>query len=228
MSGSSAEELYVRAAESFIAFARKVDDEDWSRPVPCTPQWTARDVVGHVVGLVDDVLEDRMEGAPSAEWTALQVARHAAGEIEELLVAWEGELDAFAAWVAASGASWPAGDCHTHEHDLRHALDLAGNRDNVIISTSADGFLRQLDVPFPFEIEMDGAVVTNGHQDLGRYPHEEVVLRHMTAFEVFRSRLGRRSRAQVEGYRWSGPSDRIACLIDQWFLLGPSSIAIHE
>ena len=228
MSGPSPEELYVQAAKSFIAFARKVDDEDWSRPVPCTPEWSARDVVGHVVGLVDDVLEDRMEHAPSAEWTALQVARHADGGVEELLASWEARLEPFAAWIADTGASWPGSDCHTHEHDLRHALDLPGNRENVIVSASAQGFLQQLDVPFPFEIEMDGKVCTNGHEELGRFPHEEVVLRAMTSFEVFRSRLGRRSRAQVEEYRWSGPSDRISCLIEQWFMLGPSTIAIHE
>jgi hypothetical protein len=216
------------AAESLIAFARRVDDEGWSRPVPCTPQWSARDVLSHVVGLVDDVLEDRMERAPSAEWTALQVARHAEGGVDELLLAWESNLESFAAWIADTGAAWPGSDCHTHEHDLRHALDLPGNRENEIVSTSAKGFLSQIDVPFPLEVEMDGKVFTNGHEDLGRYPHEEVVLRAMTSFEVFRSRLGRRSRAQVEEYRWSGPADRITRLIDQWFMLGPSSIAIHE
>lgn len=228
MSGPSPDELYVQAAHSFIALARKVDDEDWTRPVPCAPQWSARDVVSHVVGLTDDVLENRMEGAPSAEWTSLQVARHAEGGVEELLVAWEAKLEPFARWIAETGATWPAGDCHTHEHDLRHALDFAGNRENAIVTASAKVFLAQLDVPFPLEVEMDGEVITNGHPELGRYPHEEVVLRAMTPFEVFRSRLGRRSRAQVEEYRWSGLPDRISCLIDQWFMLGPSTIAIHE
>ena len=228
MSGPSPAELYVEAADSFIAFARKVDDEDWSRPVPCTPQWSARDVLGHVVGLADDVLDDRMEGAPSPEWTAAQVARHAGPGVEELLVAWEARIDPLAAWIAETGATFPVRDCHSHEHDLRHALDLPGNRENRILTTSATDFVCGLDVPFPLEVELNGDVLTNGHAELGRYPHEEVVLRGMSPFEVFRSRLGRRSREQVEQYRWCGPPERISLLVDQWFLLGPSTIAIHE
>ena len=228
MTSRPLEQYYTAAATSFIAFARKIDDEDWSRPVPCAPQWTVRDVLSHVAGVPDDALQGRLVGVGTSAWSASQVERHADSTIDELLARWEEQIEPFATLVVETGSANATLDCHCHEHDIRHALDLHGSRDSDIVKAAGEAFVSGIDVPFPIGVEMDRLVVTNGHPDLGRAPHEEVVLRNSSHFEVFRSRLGRRSFGQVEDYEWRGPTARIAQVLEVWFMFEPNAIAIHE
>ena len=44
-----------------------------SRPTPATPEWTVHDVLAHLVGVADDVLNGRLDGAATDPWTANQV-----------------------------------------------------------------------------------------------------------------------------------------------------------
>ena len=224
----SIKDLYLESVASFIAFCHVVDDEDWSRPVPCTPAWTVRDVVSHVAGVADDVVNARTDGIATDAWTASQVERNARFELDELLARWESQAEQVADAIADAGQVAAAFDCHEHEHDLRHALDLPGDRDTEVVRVAARGLAEGLGVDFPTSVEVDGVVLTNAHEADGREPHREVVLRAMTGFEVFRSRFGRRCRSQVERYAWSGPPERIAITIDNWFIFGPSMTEIHD
>ena len=55
-----------------------------------------------------------------------------------------------------------------------------------------------------------------------------VELRGATPFEVFRSRLGRRSRSQLDDYDWVGEPDAVAAVRDAWFAFGPAEQPIIE
>ncbi len=55
-----------------------------------------------------------------------------------------------------------------------------------------------------------------------------VELRGATPFEVFRSKLGRRSRSQVESYDWVGDPAAVAAALDSWFEFGPADQPIVE
>lgn len=83
-------EQYLFAVESFIDLARTIDEAGWATTVPCSPEWTARDVLSHVSGIPDDALAGRTEGAPGEAWTAAQVERNRPFSVDELLDRWFG------------------------------------------------------------------------------------------------------------------------------------------
>jgi hypothetical protein len=215
-------EQYRFAVESFVELARTLDDEAWATVVPCTPEWTVRDVLSHVSGVPDDAAAGRMDGVTSEPWTAAQVERNRMFGVPHLLERWDQQAPAFAELLEQIGERRAAVDCHSHEHDVRQALDRPGARSNVIVDTPS---FAMVDAPVRVVVELDdGSTVTSGNPDAAA----AVTLRGATRFELFRSRLGRRSREQVRGYDWSGTDADVESVIDVWFSFGPSSVPIVE
>lgn len=214
---------YGEATRSFIQLARTLDDADWSVRVPCTPLWTVRDVLSHVAGIPDDGIAGRTDGAATEPWTASQVERNAAFTVEELLDRWEQQYELFGAAIEGMGEERPPFDCHSHEHDVRHALGRPGNRDSAIIDDAAPRLLASLaDVPVALTIHLDdGSMIETGSGG----PQVEL---NTSRFEVFRSALGRRSREQVRGLDWSGDAAAIDLAVDGWFTFGPADGPIEE
>ena len=64
-------ELRVRVIE----LVRDVDPAVLDRPAAATPGWRVRDVLAHMVGVSDDVVNGRLDGIASDEWTGAQVER---------------------------------------------------------------------------------------------------------------------------------------------------------
>jgi hypothetical protein len=218
-------ELYRFAHASFHDFAVTLSADDWSAPVPCTPEWTARDVLSHVSGIPDDAFAGRMEGAPGEAWTAAQVERHRHACVDELLDRWEQQAAGFADVIESMGESRPPFDLHSHEHDLRHALGRPGDRSNAIVETAGYGLASVSGVGERVSIELDdGRAVVSGDADSS----SAVALRGVSVFELFRSRLGRRSREQVRSYDWTGSDGDIDAVLERWFNFGPSPLPIVE
>jgi hypothetical protein len=219
-------ELYRQAHRSFDELARTLTDDEWESPLPCTPMWTPREVLSHLAGIPDDALAGRMEGAPGETWTQAQVDRNAGFSVEELLDRWAAQADTFADALDSIGEGRPPIDCHSHEHDIRQGIARPGHRDSLIVKVAAEGFVGGFDLPFPVITEMvDGTIVTSSGAVAGRDP---VTLRGVSSFEVFRSRLGRRSAEQVRAYEWSGDPADIDMLLANWFAFGPSAAPIIE
>ena len=213
---------YLLAAGSFTEFARTLDDQAWATVVPCTPEWTVRDVLSHVSGIPDDAMAGRMEGAPGEAWTAAQVDRNRSFSVDELLDRWAEQAPRFAEIIEQGGAHRPPIDCHSHEHDIRHALGRPGARSNPIIDSP---LFAEVEAPVRLLIDFDdGSSVETGDPNA----ESAVTLRGVTRFELFRSRLGRRSRPQVRSYDWQGDESDIGAVIDVWFSFGPSSLLIEE
>ena len=90
--------------------------------------------------------------------------------------------------------------------------------------------LERVDSPVPVEVELtDGRrsayTSVEAEHDLDDH-HDRISVRGLDAFELFRSRLGRRSADQVRAYDWSEtPSGEV---LDAWFLFGPSETDIAE
>ncbi len=192
-------ERYLWAHRSFVDLARSMTAAEWSTPVPCCPGWTARDVLSHVAGIPDDAFAGRMDGVATPPWTQAQVDRWRDAPVEELLAQWEAQAPAFADLLTQLGESRPPIDCQTHEFDLRHAIGRPGNRDATIVGLVAEEFRSTGPVAVPPGVD---------------------------DFELFRSRLGRRSRAQVLAYDWPTPPDEAA--LAEWFVFGPSEHDIDE
>ncbi len=216
---------YTEAVESFVELARTLDAEEWATTVPCTPLWTVRDVLSHVAGIPDDGLAGRTDGAATDPWTASQVERNARLEIDELLERWESQYEFFGAAIGDMGEERPPFDCHTHEHDIRHAIGRPGNRDSAIIDDAAVTLTTGLaEAPVALTVRFDDGT----SQSAGRGDGSQPVGLDTTKFELFRSRLGRRTPAQVRSLAWSGEPDAVDAVLDAWFAFGPSEITIDE
>jgi uncharacterized protein (TIGR03083 family) len=183
--------------------ARDLSADDWAAPVPCCPGWTVRDVLSHVAGIPDDVFAGRIDGVATDPWTAAQVERNRSLAVDDLLARWDEQSVPFAALMQQIEQDRPPIDCHAHEHDIRHALGRPGDRDSDIIVSAAAEMLDKL-------------------------REQGVELRGATPFEVFRSRLGRRSRSQLDDYDWVGEPDAVAAVRDAWFAFGPAEQPIIE
>ena len=218
------EAQYLFAQRSFVELARSLSVDDWATPMPCTPGWTVRDALSHVVGVADDALAGRMDGAPGEAWTAAQIERNRSLTVDELLERWDHQAPAFAALLDPMGERRPPFDCHAHEHDVRQALGRPGDRSSKLIEAAATGLATIGDCPVALTVELaDGRLVPSGPAGSAA-----VTIAGLTGFELFRSRLGRRSRDQVRGWAWSGVDVDIDAVVERWFIFGPSADPIIE
>lgn len=213
-------EEYARGRARLAALLAAEPELRWDRPVPACPGWTVRGVVAHLVGTVEDARAGRIAGPPPEEVTAEQVARAATVSGSELLARWDELAPPFEEAVTA-GQIWPAVlDVVSHEHDVRHALDRPGGRDEPIVGAAAETLVRTLAAPWTLEVVLPGGVTLRSEPAPG--PTYRV---RTTAFEVLRLRLGRRSRAEVRHLAWDPipPPD-----LTPLFVFGPRPTPLRE
>lgn len=98
------------------------------RHVPATPDWTARALVSHMVGLAADVLDGDEPDDHNPDWTQAQVEARRGRSGVELVEEWRGLAGDLVAWMAGHGTR-PLNDVLVHEQDLRGALRRAGARE---------------------------------------------------------------------------------------------------
>ncbi|HEX7131627.1 MAG TPA: maleylpyruvate isomerase N-terminal domain-containing protein, partial [Iamia sp.] len=184
------------------------------------PGWTVRGVIGHLVGTVEDALAGRITGPPSEDVTAVQVARHAADPGADLLARWA-ELAPPFEEVVTAGEIWPAVlDVVSHEHDVRHALDRPGSRDDGVVLAGAAALVSRVEAPWNLEVALAEGPTLRSAPAAG--PTYRL---RAPAFEVVRLRLGRRSRAEVRALDWDPiPPPDLAPL----FVFGPRPTPLRE
>jgi uncharacterized protein (TIGR03083 family) len=213
---------YRRSRERLTALLGDVDEAGWQAPVAACPGWRVHDVVGHLVGIVEDAMAGRMTVIPPpAEQTNEQVERHRDDPPELLLATWTEAAGPFEPVITQLEA-WPAAiDAHSHEHDVRAALARPGARDDELVLVAARLMIEMLEVDGTISVDLgDG---TDPVSSTPR-PGPDYLLR-ATPFEVFRLRTGRRSRDQVTALDWSrdpGP------VLDALFLFGPAEAPLVE
>ncbi len=180
-----------------------VDDSVADRPVPATPAWTTHDVVAHLAGVLDDVAAGNLDGVTTDPWTAAQVERGRDKGIAQLIDEWADEASGFEAFLSSpAGASASAAvmDVSCHETDLRTALGLAPALTDEMLAWAAAG-MREM-----FDSQVAAA---------GLAP----VMIDVADFEMFRGRLGRRTRDEVSAFGWSRDP---APYLDTFFIFGPT------
>ena len=156
-----------------------------STAVPHCPQWTVKDVLSHMIGVPEDILNGAMDGVATNAWTQRQVDRHTSHTFSELLHMWDEALDTFQhalPKIPQPVISQFVFDQATHEQDIRHAISSPGARDSSAIAV-AEGFLRDL---------------------LSRNPDPEIASLAnfpLTGFEFVRTLSGRRSLEQIAATR---------------------------
>ena len=202
-------EWYRAARERIIAVASELDEEGGATAVAATPAWDVHDVVAHLSGIVDDATHGRMEGATTDPWTAAQVERGRGRTIPEMLDGWAEQaplMESFLSSPAGAG-SWRAVlDIHTHECDLLTALG------------------RPIAVPIDVASWVAGMLRASFDESLVAAGLPAVTV-EVDDVELFRSRLGRRTEAEVRGHGWS--SDPTPYL-DTWFVFGRAETSLGE
>jgi uncharacterized protein (TIGR03083 family) len=191
--------------------------------VPACPGWSVHDVVGHLVGLIEDMEAGRLSGPPDEAQTAAQVARWSGVPTATLLAAWEDRAPAMEA-VLAEVRVWPAViDVLSHEQDVRAALDRPGRREDPDVAVAARALLRGFEPPVPVLVTRDGDTVACGPDPEPAGPAGLSLA--TTSFEVLRFRMGRRSRSQMAAMAWSGDPGPV---LDTLAVFGPSPEPILE
>ena len=118
---------YRGQRESLSALALELTPDQLATPVPGCPLWTVQDVLAHLVGLCQDVLDGNLpDGGATPEWTGAQVAARRGRTAAELVEEWSRTGPLFEAGLADRGfRGWVfTYDVTMHGDDVREALGL--------------------------------------------------------------------------------------------------------
>jgi uncharacterized protein (TIGR03083 family) len=168
--------------------------------VPATPEWRARDLLAHLVGVTDDVVNGRLEGIASNAWTQAQVDARRDRPVGELLVEWEEVAPQFESMLAAAPAEIAGQalfDAATHEHDLRNALGAPGARESDAVDSGWQWLVgaRTRAGAHALCFVTDAGEESSGVGD-------PVARIEASRFELFRAVSGRRTADEVARYGW--------------------------
>ena len=180
---------YIELRTRVVALLRSTPEEHGDHAVPACPDWTVRQLVGHMVGVPEDILTGNMSGVTTPEWTAAQVARHEGKSLRELAdsYALTGQVfDDVLPMIPEPVNSQMVMDAVTHELDLRDALGDSGARDSVAVDVA----LRWLQ--FAFVTQMPAGTFN------------PFVVDGLGAYELLRSLTGRRTTAQMDALGLDG------------------------
>jgi Mycothiol maleylpyruvate isomerase N-terminal domain len=196
---------YRGVRERVTELVRAAPPEALAAIAPATPQWRARDVFAHIVGVATDIVNGNVADAAADHWTAAQVEARYDTPIAELIDEWAEngtKVDAFILALPTVVTGQLVADAVTHEHDLRQAFGQPGARDSHALTIAVNWVIGALgrvydDAGTPatrFESEAVAAIAGTGALD--------TTVRAST-FELGRAIAGRRTVAEVAAYEWT-------------------------
>lgn len=212
-------ELYRGARQRVADLASDAGDLRAVR-VPTCPAWSAHQLLAHLVGVAEDFADQNLPtGGADPAWTAAQVARREDRSVDEILAAWDDVADRWEPQLVGLPFSASVMDVAAHEHDLRTALGQPGDRADATLDWASSTLLRVFDPPVPIVVHTEDGSVRTG-------PAEGAALElETTRFELFRWRLGRRSRAQLAAMAWSADPTEV---LDHLVIMGPAEHDVAE
>lgn len=197
----------VRARLSDLT--RGLDDGALATKVPASPDWSVKDVVGHVTGITTDILGGKLEGVGSDPWTQAQVDARRDVPLRDVLEEWANNAPALDEGMRAAGPGMSAlliGDLVAHDFDARGALENRDGRDSdatrIAFERYASGLgdrIKEAGLP-ALQLDADGAPVSAGDG-------EPAVTVRGSAFELLRGLTGRRSAEQIRAFDWDGDAE---------------------
>ncbi len=169
-------------------------------PSPATPGWTVHDVLAHLVGVTDDVVNGRLEGVATEPWTAAQVEARRGVPTGALVDEWDANAERFESLLGGAPmeiAGQALFDAATHEHDIRCALGRPGARDSDALALAWEWLLATRPTTSAPTIRF---VTEGGDEVVGE--GEPVATVKASRFEILRATTGRRSASEIESYGW--------------------------
>jgi uncharacterized protein (TIGR03083 family) len=209
-------ETYRELRNELIALARARRD-DLEITAPATPEWRVRDLLAHLGGVCDDVVNGNLADVAANTWTAAQVEKRRGWTIDEVLADWErhgGEVDALIDQAPAGLFGQLLFDAWTHGQDIRGALTEPGGQDSPAAACSYTWGTEALQGGSDGRPELS-LITEAGVCVIGSGAPSATV--HASRFELLRAMTGRRSQAQVRAYVWEGQADPERLLLATFF-----------
>ncbi|MGD9703464.1 MAG: hypothetical protein AB7Q42_14205 [Acidimicrobiia bacterium] len=197
-----------------------MSEEDLHVRVPASPAWSVRDVLAHVVGLAADLNAQRFPDAADSggtAWTRRQVEHRRSWKLGDVVAEWDREAPTFEAGLNAFGyemGSHFVADLHAHHQDVRSAVGLPPDADEVTVAVALDHYAAALD-HLLIGAEWGTVDVVSGHElrRLGAVsgPHHARV--QAEPFELLRALSARRSLRQLRALDWEGDVDDLLAFL---------------
>lgn len=186
-------------------------EAEWETIVPHCPDWTIRQTIAHLSGIVDDALNGNMSGVGTDPWTAVHVAKRQATSGPEILNEWNTYapfVDARATEVGLQLAQLLF-DATSHEHDIRFAVGVPGGRDSDSMKVATYFVAKALSEKAATQ-GIDGLVLLVDGVDViaeisgPSDPSGSALVLRSTAFDLVRSFGSRRTMSQMLALDWTG------------------------
>ena len=202
--------VYADTRERVTELVLSLSPDELAGKVPCTPDWSPRDIVGHLAGVASDAVTGNLDGIGTEPWTAFQVQVRRGLGLDEVLAEWaelskimEPVLD-LAPPLTESPVLRVIGDCYMHEQDIRGAVGRPGARNASAVDVSFDIVL------FGLGARLDAAGLprlrfrAGAREWAAGSSQPGATVTAPDAFELLRCLYSRRSWAQVAALGWEG------------------------
>jgi uncharacterized protein (TIGR03083 family) len=214
--------LYRESRERIGALVRDVSEEQRACRVPACPEWTINDTLAHLAANAADELAATLRAVPDDEQTAAQVQRRRGRPLEEILADWDSAAKQIEPRIAAHplAIAW-VNDVLAHEADIRGAV--GAGRPPEPAWTAA------LELARPLLVKKLGHLgeltILDGKHRITVGSGNPATTIEVDTYEFWRAALGRRSRTQMAGWKWSGDPEPYLQAIPRF---GPTEVDLAE
>jgi uncharacterized protein (TIGR03083 family) len=207
--------MYQVCRRAIIGLVSNLDPDELGTSVPGCPEWTVKDLIGHLSGIAADFGSGHFEGYSTDEWTAAQVEARRDHSLENILREWAENCGVFEKMLddpESSGAPEIVAilatiDIATHEQDLRGTIARVGGRDEDVVAYAVAMNIGDLRARATAAGLPSFSVQATDHREWAIGKGQSVARVSAPLYELFRMFNGRRSRAQAVGLDWSGGPD---------------------
>jgi len=189
------------AHERVCALVEAAEPAALEQRVPACPDWTARDLLSHVVGLAADVLAGDEPDDHNDAWTQAQVDARRDRSAAELVAEWRALAGDLEAWMREHGTR-PLNDVVIHEQDLRSALGVPGARDTEGFAIVRERRAAKFHDAAPGDASRPGIVLVGDTWSSG--PADAPTRVRASDFDLGRALVSRRTAQQLRDWTEAG------------------------
>jgi hypothetical protein len=198
------------------------DDELLARPVPACPDWSARDLASHLVGVPATLAAGNFPSGDLGAWLQGIVDERRDIGLEGLLQEWNGLDAAIEPMLDGMGALMFT-DLAVHEHDLRGTLgepDHGALEIEAIMACSLPSFAQPLQ-----DAGLGAIVVEHDGREWGTHDAEAGWTLFVDPWEGVRAINSRRTAAELRALPSDGGGDEYFAVIAAHLPLPEQSLA---
>ena len=196
---------------------RNVDPGALDAIAPATPEWRVRDVLAHLVGVTDDVVDGRLDGVATDPWTAAQVDARRDASVSDMLAEWDAFGPQFETMLLGApetiGESGRVRRGHARAGHPPRARRPGRTRLRRRLGSRSSSIVRPATGPV-------SRCCASSPRPARRRGHGDPVATVKTStFEFVRAATGRRSAEEIAAYDWDGTADPAIILVAPIFTM---------